>query len=91
MGNIGGMSREMHIGHQRRKIAISLQLGRDILHILSLASALGGKTYEFATSIDNALGLSHASLGIIGIHRSHRLNADRIVATYANLSHTGFG
>ena len=90
-GDISGMGRKMHIGHQRRRIAICLQTGRDVLHILSLARALGSETNEFTASIDNALGLCHTTLGIIGIHRTHRLNADRIIATDAYLTHTGFG
>ena len=89
--HIGSMGSKMHIGHQWGIVSISLQLGRDVLHILSLASALSGEAYQLATSVDDALGLSHTPLCIIGIYRTHRLDADRILSTYADTSHAGFG
>ena len=85
------MGREVHVGYEWRRIAIGLQLGRDILHVLGLTDALGSKTYQFAAGIDDALGLSHTALGVIRIYRSHRLDADGIRAANANLADTGFG
>ena len=88
--HIGRMGREMYIGHKRCRIAVGLQLGRDILHILGLTNALGSKAYKLATGIDDTLGLSHTALGIIRIYRSHRLDTDRIMSTNADIADTGF-
>ena len=78
--NIGGMSRKMNIGHQWGVIAISLQTGRDILHILSLTSTLCGKTNQFTASIDDTLSLRHTGLSIVSICGRHRLDADGVIA-----------
>ena len=58
-GDIGRMSRKMHIGHQGRLIAISLQSGRNVLHILCLTGSLSGKAHQFTASINDTLGLCH--------------------------------
>ena len=86
-GHIGRMGCEMHISHQWLWIAVGFQLGRDMLHILSFAGALGGKAHQFATGIDDAFGLCHRCLGVIGIGGSHRLYSYRIVAAYQQITH----
>ena len=73
----------MHISHQWGIVTISLETSGDILHVLSLAHTLSGETYEFASGIDDPFGLGHTTLGIVGIHRSHRLNTDGIGAADA--------
>ena len=40
---------------------------------------------------NNTLGLGHTALGIIGIYRSHRLNADGVLTANADTADTGFG
>ena len=89
--HIGGMSSKVHIGHQWCIVTIGLKLGRNVLHVLSLAGTLGGKANQLATSVDNTLGLGHTALGIIGIYRSHRLNADGVLTANADTADTGFG
>ena len=83
------MSREVDIGHEGCRIAVGLQACRDILHVLGLTDALGGEAYEFATCIDDALGLGHTALGIIRIYRSHRLDTDGVGASDADIPDTG--
>ena len=67
-----------------------LQSGRDILHILCLTRALGGETHQFATSVDDALGLGHAAFCVVGIDGGHRLYADRVVASYPDVTNMGY-
>ena len=86
--HISRMSRKMNIGHQRRIVAVGLQLGRDILHVLRLTGTLGSETHQFATCIDDALGLCHTALGIIRIHSTHRLDADGVRASNADTTDT---
>ena len=90
-GDISGVGREMDICHQWLGIAVGLQLGRDMLHILCLTGALGGETYQFASGIDDALGLCHTGGSVVGIGGGHRLDADGVVAANADITHTGFG
>ena len=85
--DISGMCREMNVSHQRCVIAVSLQAGRDILHVLRFASALGGETNQFTTSINDAFGLSYAGLRVVGVRSRHRLNADGIIATDGDITY----
>ena len=87
--HISGMSREMHVSHEGLLIAIRLQTGGDILHVLSLTRTLGREAHQFATSVDNPLGLTDAALSIIGIHRGHRLDADGVLSANADIPYTG--
>ena len=89
--NISGMGGEVHIGHQRSLVTVCLQTGRDVFHVFCLTSALGCETYQLASGIDDAFGLSYAGFRIVGVGCSHRLNADGVVATNGNvadMSHT---
>ena len=85
--NVGCMGGKVDIGHQGLRIAVRLQAGRYILHILSLASSLRGKPHQLTTSIDDALGLCHTAFRIVGIDSSHRLNPDGIITTDSNLAY----
>ena len=87
--HISGVSSKVDIGYERRIVSVSLQTGRDMLHILCLPGALRGETNQFTTGIDDTLGLRHAGLGIIGIGSGHRLDTDRIVTTYSDIAHMG--
>ena len=87
--HIGRMGREMDIGHKGCQITVGLQTGRDMLHVLCLTRSLGGEAHQFATSVDDALGLGHTALRIVGIHRRHRLDTDGIGAANADASDTG--
>ena len=88
-GDISCMGCEMYIGHQRLSIAIGFQLGGDVLHILCLTCSLGCEAYEFATSIDNTFGLCYAGRGIVGIGGGHRLDADGVASSNADIAHPG--
>ena len=79
-GDVGGVSREVDIGHQRCVVAVSLQTCRDVFHILSLARALCGETHQFASGIDDALGLCHRTFRVVRVGGGHRLDADGVVA-----------
>ena len=70
-GHVGGMSGKVHIGHQRLRITVGFQAGGDVLHVLRLAGALRSESYQFASGVDDALGLSHAPLGVVGIDGRH--------------------
>ena len=70
---------EVDVSHERSGETIGTDSRIDILHVFSLAGALGGKAHQFATSLDDFLCLTYTSLGIIGIGSGHRLDADRIV------------
>ena len=70
-GHISGVSREMDIGYEGCHVTVSFQSGRDILHVLCLASALRGETYQFSTRITNTLSLSNAGLCIVGVSGCH--------------------
>ena len=82
-GDISSMCRKVCL------VAIGLQACRDVLHVLCLTGALGGKPYQFTSGIDDALGLTDTAFRIIGIYRSHRLDAYGIVATDTDCSHMG--
>ena len=87
-GHIGRMGRKMHVSHQGRRITVGLQTGRDVLHVLRLTRTLGGEAHQFAACIDDALGLRHTTLRIVGIHRRHRLDADRVGTADADIADT---
>ena len=90
IGRVGG---EVNIGHQWLHIAVSFQLGRDVFHVLGLTSTLCSETHQFTTSINDALGLCHRTLRVVGIGSSHRLYSDGIVAAngdIADMSNRGF-
>ena len=87
---IGYMSSEMDISNQRSHISVSFQLSRNLFHVLCLTSALRRKSNKFTTSIDNSLGLSHTTLSIIGVDRSHRLHSNGIITTNSYGSHLGY-
>ena len=87
--HIGRMGSEVDVGHEGRIVAVGFQADRNILHVLGLANALCGKAYQLAASIDDALGLSHRPLSIVGIGSSHRLDADGVVATNGDVAHMG--
>ena len=89
--HVSSMSREVDIGHERRRIAVSLQTGRDILHVLCLTNTLGSEAHQFTTSIDDSLGLGYTTLGIVGINGGHRLDTDGVTTANTDISHTGFG
>ena len=86
--DISRMSREMHISHKGRLIAIGLQTGRDVLHVLRLTGTLGGEAHQFAARIDDTFGLRHTTFGIVGIHRCHRLDADGVGTANADITDT---
>jgi hypothetical protein len=83
------MGREVDVSHQRLGVAISLQSGRDVLHVLSLTRTLGSETHEFAARIDDAFSLSHTTLCIVCVHRCHRLYTNGVLATYTYLADMG--
>ena len=56
---------------QRLGVTVSLQLGRDVFHILRLSGALSRETYQFATGIDDTFGLCHTGGGIVGVGGGH--------------------
>ena len=86
---ISGMSSKVYVSHQRCVVAVGLQSGRDILHILCLANPLSCKTYQFATGINNTLGLSYRTFCIIRIGGGHRLDADGIITTNGYVAYMG--
>ena len=88
-GHVGRMSGEVHVGHQRLVVAIRLQTGRDVLHVLCLTGALRGEANDFATCIDDAFGLCYATLRVVGVDGSHRLDADGVVATNGDIAYVG--
>ena len=87
--HVGHAGVEVHVGHERCHDALGLQCGRDVAHVLSLARALRGQSDEFATSLDDALGLRHAGSGVVGVGGCHRLYADGVVAADADRPHVG--
>ena len=89
-GHIGRMGSEVYVSHQRLVVAVGLQSGRDVLHVLCLTGTLRGKANNFATRIDDALSLCYAPFRIIGVDGSHRLDADRVVATNGDIAHMGY-
>ena len=84
--HISRVSRKVYISDKWCQIALGLQLCRYILHVLCLTGSLRGKTHQFAACINNPLSLRNTSLGIISIHRTHRLDTNRIRASDAYLS-----
>ena len=63
--HIGHMRIEMHIGHKRRAEPISSNGRTDVFQILSLARALCRQPDKFSSRLDDALGLSHRTCGIV--------------------------
>ena len=87
--HVGNVRIEVNIGYERSLIAVGTDAGIDVFHVLCLAGTLSGEAHQFATSLDNLLSLLYASLGIIGVGGGHRLDADRVVATYVDGTHMG--
>ena len=87
--DIGDMGGEMDIGNKGGGIAVGLEACGDVLHIFCLAGALGGEAHEFATGIDDALGLCHTALGVVGIDSGHGLDADGVVASDGDIAYVG--
>ena len=81
---------EVDISHQRSIFAQGSDAGIDILHVLSLTGALSGETHQFATSLDDAHGLSHTRLGVVGVGGGHRLNSDRLATAHEQAA-DGYG
>jgi hypothetical protein len=52
---------------------------------------LRGEAEEFCASGDATLGLRHAALDVVGRSIRHRLNTNRVFATYLNIAHLGGG
>ena len=87
--HIGDVCGEVYVGNQRLIIAVGLQTSRDMTHVLRLAGTLGCKPHQFTTGIDDTLGLGHTTLGIVGIHRRHRLDANGVVTTDGDVADMG--
>ena len=87
--HVGHTGVEVDVGHKRLLVAVGLQSGRDVLHVLSLTHALGSQSDQFAASINDALGLRHASLRIVGVGGGHRLYADGVLSAYLDVAHAG--
>ena len=87
--NVGRVRREMYVSHKGSLIAVGFQTGRDILHILRLASTLCSESHQFTSCVDDTLRLRHAPLRVIGVDSSHRLDTDGIGASDADMAHTG--
>ncbi|SRR5574344_383085 len=85
--HISHMGIEMHISHQWSHIAVLTQTGIDILQIFRFLHALCSETHIFTTRINDALGLSHTALGIIGGSGGHRLYADRVLASQRRVAY----
>ena len=86
--HIGRMGREMDVSYQWLCVSVSLQTSRDMLHILCLTRALRREAHQFATGVDDTFGLCHTAFSIVGIHRRHRLYADRVLPADADVAHT---
>ena len=89
-GDVGGVCGEVHIGHQWLCVAIGLQFGRDVFHIFCLTGSLCCKAYQFAACIYNAFCLCYAGVGIVGIGSCHRLDADGVITSNADITHLRF-
>ena len=70
-GHVGHTGVEVNVGHERLRVAVVFQPGRDVAHVLSLARALRGETHQLAACVDDALGLSHRALRIVGVGGGH--------------------
>ena len=78
---------EMDIGNKRHVAARIAQVGIDIAKVFSLAHSLSSEAHVLATSIDNALSLSHTALGVHSRRVCHRLQSYRVVSAQRSLSH----
>ena len=82
--HIGYLGIEMHIGHEGSEIAVGTQRGVDVFQILGFLSALCRQPHQFSAGLDDAFGLFHAGLGIVGVGRGHRLDAYRVFSPHVN-------
>ena len=86
-GHVGHMRIEMHVGHQGCGISPLPQQCIDVLQVLRLAHALCGEAHIFASCLDDAYGLLHAALGIVGRSGGHRLHPDGMFAAQRSVAH----
>ena len=89
--HIGYTGCEMYISYQWSCIAIGFQPLRYVFHILGFTCSLCSEAHQLTSCIDDAFGLCHATFGIVGVFGGHRLDADRVIASDAELSYVGNG
>ena len=74
----------MDVGYQRRVISFSPEPCVDRLQIFRFLGSLRRQSHEFATGLDDILGLRYASVGVIGVGGGHALHPNRVVGTHIN-------
>ena len=87
--HVGHVGVEVHVGHQRRRVAVGPQPPGNVLHVQRFAAPLGGEAHQLAAGIDDALGLLHAAFSVVGVDGGHRLHADGVVAADVEAAHVG--
>ena len=87
--HVGHVGIEVHVGHQRRVVALLSKSRTDVAKILGLAFPLRGEPNEFSSGTNDAFGLLHTGVGIVGVGSGHRLNPDGMIAAEAEFSDDG--
>ena len=86
--HVGHVGVEVYVGHEGLPVAQPAKLGTDIAQVLSLTRALRGEPHQLASGIDDASGLCHRRLSVVGVGGSHRLYAYGIVASDGRSAHS---
>ena len=87
---LGGFERgirlEMNIGHQRHFAAGGADFAGDVLEVGGVDPCLGGDPHNLAAGLGKREHLGDAGGRVAGVGGNHRLHADRISATEADIS-----
>lgn len=80
--HVGHVGVEVHVGHQRRGIAVGHDAGLYVSEVFSLNGALRCQPDELSAGFYDALRLSDAGISVACVGGSHRLHPHRTVAAY---------
>ena len=81
-----GIGLEMNISHQRHFAAGGADFAGDVLEVGGVDPCLGGDPHDLAAGLGECEHLSDAGGRVAGVGGDHRLHADRIQATEADIS-----
>ena len=87
---LGGFERgirlEVNVGHQRHFATGGADFACDVFEVCGVDPRLGGDPHNFAASLGECEHLGDAGGRVAGVGGDHRLHADRIQATEADIS-----
>ena len=86
-GDLGGVRREVDVGHQRRAVAGGADALLDLGQVLGVRLVGRGDAHDLAARLDHADALCHGAGGVHGVRGGHALHPDGVVAPDAHGAH----